>query len=71
MTFDANSAKTIAFACREVYLDSFYEDIDGERVMIILNFISPGILSWIERFRDDSKPVLNRLFLLVQLRLVW
>ncbi len=41
------------------YLDGCYEDLDGKTVYMIVHFVPPGIISWVERFRLDHKPVQN------------
>ena len=41
------------------YLDGFYDDQDGEIVSVILHFIPPGYISWVERYRLDHQAVQN------------
>lgn len=43
----------------QTYLDGFYDDLDGEVVNVIVHFVPPGFISWVERFRIDGKPVLD------------
>ena len=59
-TFDLSAdVEPIDAAAFNYYLDGFYDDQDGEIVSVILHFVPPGYISWVERFRFDHKAVQN------------
>ena len=61
-TFDfSGNAEPIDAAAFNYYLDGFYDDQDGEIVSVVLHFIPPGYISWVERFRLDRQAVQNPL----------
>jgi hypothetical protein len=40
-------------------LMAFYDDEDGETVHMTLAFVPPGVISWLDRYRVDHRPVQN------------
>ena len=59
-TFDlSGDVESIDAAAFNYYLGGFYDDQDEEIVSVILHFVPPGYISWVERFRLDHKAVQN------------
>ena len=70
-TFDlSGNAEPIDAAAFNYYLSGFYDDQDGEIVSVILHFIPPGYISWVERFRLDHQAVQNPLSSAKSLRFI-
>jgi hypothetical protein len=59
-TFEENAdCEAIDIDPFDSYLSGFYDDTDGQAVNVILHFVPPGVVSWVERFRLDHRPVKN------------
>jgi len=49
----------VDIAVFDSYLDARYLDEDHGVVSVIAHFIDPGHFSWIERFRNDDRPIIE------------